>query len=102
MKYRENPHNKTLNNHCKLNEKQVEVLLSLFENKNHRQFVMLYYGEGYTCEKCAELMFYSKRNIERIKKEVDKIAFYSLLNIVINSENALKLSKIKNIIMGGN
>ena len=94
---RENPHNKT-QNHSKLNKKELEVLLSLFEDNTYRQFVKLYFGEGYTCEKCADLMAYSKRTIERIKSKVDKTCFYSLLNIVVNSENAMKLQKIKNIL----
>lgn len=84
---------------CRVEKNEIEVLLSLFENKIHRQLVMLFYGEGYTLEKCAEIMFYSKRHIERTKKEVDKIALYSLLKMVANSDNALKLLQIKNIIL---
>ena len=100
MKYRENIHNKVYN-HPKLNVDELGVLLSLYENKVHRNFAKLYYGEGYTCERCAELMSYSKRHCERIKQEVDRIALYSLLNMVANSKNALKISKIRNIVMGG-
>lgn len=95
---RQNIHNKT-HNHSKVNKKELEVLLSLFEDKNYRQFVMLYYGEGHTCQKCAELMFYSKKTIERIKSQVDKISISALLNIVVNSKNSLKLQKIRNILM---
>ena len=100
MSYIENSHNK-IHNHPKLNINELGVLLSLYENKVHRNLARLYYGEGYTLEKCSELMSYSKRYIERMKQEIDKIAFYSLLNMVTNSKNALKLSKIKNIIIGG-
>lgn len=100
MNYKENPHN-TTHNHPKLNVHELGVLLSLYENKVHRNLARLYYGEGYTLERCSELMGYSKRHIERMKQEIDKTAFYSLLNMVINSKNALKLSKIRNIIVGG-
>lgn len=100
MTYRENPHN-TTHNHPKLNINELGVLLSFYENKVHRNLAKLYYGEGYSLERCAEIMGYSKRHIERVKQEIDKTAFYSLLNMVINSKNALKLSKIKNIIIGG-
>jgi hypothetical protein len=73
----------------------------LFENKIHRQLAMLYYVEGHTLQKCADIMCYSKRQIERIKSEIDRIALYSLLNMVSNSENAFKLLAIKKIIMEG-
>ena len=88
-------------NHCKVNKKEADVLLSLFENRTYRQLALLYYVEGYTLEKCAELLFFSKRHIERMKKEIDKIAFFSLLNMVANSEKDLKLLEIKKIIMDG-
>jgi hypothetical protein len=96
---RDNPHNKT-QNCCKVNEKEAEVLLSLFENRTHQQLAKFYYVEGYTLEKCADLMAYSKRHIERMIVKVNKIAFYSLLNMVANSDNGLKLLQIKKIIVG--
>ena len=97
---RDDSHNKTYNRQ-KVDKNEGQVLLSLFQNKNHRQLAMLYYIEGYTLEKCAEIMFFSKRHIERIKSEMDKIALFSLLNIVANSQNALKLAKIKKILLDG-
>lgn len=95
---RKNLHNVT-QNRKKVEYKEAEVLLSLFENKTHKQLAMLYYCEGYTLQKCADLMFISKRHIERIKKDVDNIAFYALLALVANSENAFKLSQIKKILL---
>lgn len=93
------PHNKT-QMRCKVNQKEAEVLLALFENRTHRQLARFYYVEGYTLEKCADLMMYSKRQTERMKSEIDKIALYSLLNIVTSSVNAFKLLQIKKILMG--
>ena len=44
----------------KIEENELKILLALFEDKKYRQLAMLYYGEGYTLEKCAELMFFQK------------------------------------------
>lgn len=97
---RDNIHNKT-QNRCKVNKNEAKVLLALFENKIHRQLANLYYCEGYTLIKCAEIMCYSKRHIERIKSEIDKIALFSLLTMVSNSKSDLILLEIKKILMGG-
>ena len=97
---RKSPHNK-VQNRPKLDKKETTILLSLFENRTHRQLASLYYAEGYSVEKCAEIMCFSKRQMERIKGEMDRIALYSLLNMVSNSENAFKLLAIKKILIGG-
>jgi hypothetical protein len=97
---RDNIHNKK-KNRCRLNENEKRILFSLFANKTHLQLANLYYGEGYTLEKCAEIMCYSKRQVERIKSEIDKIALYSLLTMVSKSNSDLKLLEIKKILMGG-
>ena len=83
----------------KIEEKELKILLALFEDKKYRQLAMLYYGEGYTLEKCAELMFFSKRHTERIKSEMDRIAFYTLLKMATDTEQTMKLLQIKKIIM---
>ena len=84
-----------------VNEKEGEVLLSLYEDEVHRQLALLYYIKGYSVSECSEIMNYSKRHTERLKNEIDRIAIFSLLNIVVCSESKLKLAKIRKIFLGG-
>ena len=100
MYNRNNIHNKT-HNRRKVDEKQEIVLLSLFDKKVHRDLARLYYVEGYSLSECAEIMCFSKRQVERFKSEMNNIAFYSLLELVVQSQNTFKLLAIKNILLGG-
>lgn len=94
---RGSPHNKT-QKHIRISEKEKDILLGLFNNDIHRKLAKAYYVDGHTLEQCAEIIHYSKRQTERLKWEIDKIAFYQLLTLVTQSENAMKLARIKKIL----
>ena len=80
---------------------KAKIFINLFSDADYQKIAQLKYVEGKTLEECSVLMNYSKRQIERLHTQMKDIAIIELLNLVeSDTENAIKLLKIKNILNG--